>query len=117
MAPTGETPHWQFSIGGKLSDLPLHLVFCASDSSAGAAGAAGRGCAAWLSHRCWANGSTMAGWSRCLQRIHSRNLWLYAAYAQRRHPSAALRALLDFLEQQMRPTVPSVPHAVSPRLH
>ncbi len=27
-----------------------------------------------------------------------RDLWLYAAYSQRRHNSAALRALLDFLE-------------------
>jgi hypothetical protein len=27
-----------------------------------------------------------------------RDMWLYAAYAQRRHNSAAMRALLDFLE-------------------
>jgi len=46
-----------------------------------------------------------------------RNLWLYAAFAQRRHPSAALRVLLDLLEQQMRPNAPSVPQAISPRLH
>lgn len=30
-----------------------------------------------------------------------RELWLYAAYVQRRHNSAALRALLDFLESRV----------------
>jgi DNA-binding transcriptional LysR family regulator len=30
------------------------------------------------------------------------DLWLYAAYTQRRHNSAALRALLDFLELRIR---------------
>jgi DNA-binding transcriptional LysR family regulator len=29
--------------------------------------------------------------------------WLYAAYSQRRHNSAAMRAMLDFLEQSMGP--------------
>jgi hypothetical protein len=28
-------------------------------------------------------------------------MWLYAAYLQRRHNSAALRALLDFLETRI----------------
>lgn len=31
-----------------------------------------------------------------------RDIWLYAAYAQRRHNSAALRALLELLEARMR---------------
>lgn len=35
--------------------------------------------------------------------------WLYAAYSQRRHNSAAMRAMLDFLEQSMGPE-----HAVTP---
>jgi DNA-binding transcriptional LysR family regulator len=30
-----------------------------------------------------------------------RDLWLHAAYVQRRHNSAALRALLDFLETRV----------------
>jgi DNA-binding transcriptional LysR family regulator len=29
------------------------------------------------------------------------DLWLYAAYTQRRHNSAALRAMLDFLESKV----------------
>jgi DNA-binding transcriptional LysR family regulator len=32
-----------------------------------------------------------------------REQWLYAAYSQRRHNSAAMRAMLDFLEQSMGP--------------
>lgn len=30
-----------------------------------------------------------------------REHWLYAAYSQRRHNSAAMRAMLDFLEQSI----------------
>ena len=36
-----------------------------------------------------------------LQEFMPRDLWLYAAYTQRRHNSAALRALLDFLEARL----------------
>src|SRR5690606_3033191 len=36
-----------------------------------------------------------------------RDLWLYAASSQRRHNSAALRALLDFLEEHIRDTEPA----------
>ncbi len=117
MAPTGETPHWQFSIGGKLFDLPLHPVFCASDSSP-LVPLALQGVGVLRGSRMLLGEWIDDGRLEPLFAAYSpRNLWLYAAYAQRRHPSAALRALLDFLEQQMRPTVPSVPHAVSPRLH
>ncbi len=44
-----------------------------------------------------------------LQDYMPRDLWLYAAYSQRRHNSAALRALLDFLETRL-----AQPAAVSP---
>jgi DNA-binding transcriptional LysR family regulator len=50
-----------------------------------------------------------------------RDHWLYAAYSQRRHNSAAMRAMLDFLEKSMEPlgdppTMPASPPAspVSP---
>jgi len=36
-----------------------------------------------------------------LREYMPRDHWLYAAYAQRRHNSAAMRAMLDFLEQSM----------------
>ncbi|MEJ7688476.1 MAG: LysR family transcriptional regulator, partial [Variovorax sp.] len=38
-----------------------------------------------------------------------RDLWLYAAYSQRRHNSAALRVLLDFLEARIRSPPPAPP--------
>jgi DNA-binding transcriptional LysR family regulator len=44
-----------------------------------------------------------------------RDHWLYAAYSQRRHNSAAMRAMLDFLEQSMVPagqTMPTLPPAL-----
>jgi len=37
-----------------------------------------------------------------LREFMPRDIWLYAAYTQRRHNSAALRALLDLLEVRMR---------------
>ncbi|MDB5944494.1 MAG: transcriptional regulator, LysR family-like protein [Ramlibacter sp.] len=37
-----------------------------------------------------------------LQDFSPRNVWLYAAYTQRRHNSAALKALLAFLDEQWR---------------
>jgi DNA-binding transcriptional LysR family regulator len=37
-----------------------------------------------------------------LQGFLPRDVWLYAAYAQRRHNSAALKALLAFLESRWR---------------
>jgi DNA-binding transcriptional LysR family regulator len=45
-----------------------------------------------------------------------REHWLYAAYSQRRHNSAAMRAMLDFLEQSMvqlgePPMMPALPPA------
>jgi DNA-binding transcriptional LysR family regulator len=42
-----------------------------------------------------------------------RDLWLYAAYSQRRHNSAALRALLDFLEDRVRKS-PAAPEPLAP---
>ncbi|MCY1374757.1 LysR substrate binding domain protein [compost metagenome] len=38
--------------------------------------------------------------------------WLYAAYSQRRHNSAAMRAMLDFLEKSMGPVPEPMPAAV-----
>jgi DNA-binding transcriptional LysR family regulator len=45
------------------------------------------------------------------------DLWLYAAYTQRRHNSAALRALLDFLEMRIRKSEPPIEPArrIAPR--
>jgi len=49
-----------------------------------------------------------------------RDHWLYAAYSQRRHNSAAMRAMLDFLEQSMGALTegpalpPALPVAVMP---
>ena len=37
-----------------------------------------------------------------LQDFSIQGMWVYAAYAQRHHNSAALRALLDFLDERLR---------------
>ena len=43
--------------------------------------------------------------SRCCRNTCRKDMWLSAAYLQRRHNSAALRALLDFLETRVRQAV------------
>ena len=41
-----------------------------------------------------------AYWAKSGLLTHPDDLWLYAAYSQRRHNSAALKALLAFLEER-----------------
>ena len=102
MAPPGETPHWQFNVGGKLLDLPLRAVFTATDFSP-LVPLALKGVGVVRGSRMLMGDWIEAGKLEPLFAQYSpRNLWLYAAYAQRRNPSAALRALLDFLEEQRR---------------
>lgn len=50
-----------------------------------------------------------------LQDFMPRDLWLYAAYTQRRHNSAALRALLDFLETRLAATAAVSVSAKAPK--
>jgi DNA-binding transcriptional LysR family regulator len=47
-----------------------------------------------------------------LQNYVRKDMWLYAAYLQRRHNSAALRALLDFLETRIGKRVDGQPRKV-----
>ncbi|HMN21239.1 MAG TPA: LysR substrate-binding domain-containing protein [Ottowia sp.] len=106
VAPPGETPHWHFSVGGKIVDLPLRAICTASDSSP-MVPLALKGAGVIRGSRMLLGDWIALGRLEPLFGEYSpRNLWLHAAYAQRHHHSAALRALLDFLEVQMRRPAP-----------
>ncbi|MEZ5608399.1 MAG: LysR family transcriptional regulator [Burkholderiaceae bacterium] len=101
MAPPGEPAHWQFSIDGKAIDLPLKPLFTATDAAPLVPLARDglgviRGSRMLL--REWIDLQEL---EPLFGEYSPRNLWLYAAYAQRRHKCAAMDALLSFLEVEM----------------
>ena len=101
MAPPGEPAHWQFSIEGKAIDLPLKPIFTATDAAplvplARTGLGVIRGSRMLL--REWIELQEL---EPLFGQYSPRNLWLYAAYTQRRHNSAAMNALLSFLEVEI----------------
>lgn len=97
MAPLGQHPHWHFSVDGKALDLSLQPLFTATDSAPMVPLA--------LTGLGVIRGSRMLlrDWIELEEleplfgEYSPRDLWLYAAYTQRRHNSAALNALLEYL--------------------
>lgn len=101
LTPPGEHPHWRFIVDGKPFDLPLQPAFTATDSAPLVALAlSGLGVTRhfyfWL--RKWI---ALGELEPLFFENSPPDLWLYAAYAQRHNNSAALNALLAFLEAEM----------------
>ena len=91
-------PHLPFEIDGKPYAVPVHSRMDANDA-APLIGAALAGLGAICVPAMMAQAHVERGaLVPVLKEYMPRDMWLYAAYAQRRHNSAALRALLDFLE-------------------
>ncbi len=101
MALPGEPPHWGFNVDGKLLDLSMQPVFSATDS-APLIPLACRGLGVIRGSRTllreWIDSNEL---EPLFGQYSPRNLWLYAAYTHRRDNSAAMRALLVFLESEM----------------
>ncbi len=98
MAAQGQPPHWRFSVDGKPLDLPLQPLFTATDSAplvplALTGLGVIRGSRMLL--RDWIELEEL---EPLFGEYSPRDLWLYVAYTQRRHNSAALNALLEYLE-------------------
>ena len=100
LAPGG--PHLPFEVDGMPYSLPICGRMDANDSSTLVAAAlAGIGAVCvpvHLAQPYMERGSLVP----VLREFMPRDIWLYAAYTQRRHNSAALRALLALLEVRMR---------------
>ena len=99
-------PCLPFEVDGQPYNLPIHGRMDANDANALIAAAlAGIGAVcvpAPLARPHTERGHLVP----VLQEIMPRDIWLYAAYTQRRHNSAALRALLALLEVRMREGAP-----------
>lgn len=98
----GLQPQWQFVIDNQLVAVPVNSRADASDA-APLIDLARQGLGmVWMPRLLLAphleNGSLQA----VLEEFTVRDIWLYAAYAQRRHNSAAMRAMLSLLESHWR---------------
>ncbi|CAN7190259.1 LysR family transcriptional regulator [Variovorax sp. LjRoot290] len=95
-------PHLPFEVDGKPYIVPVQSRMDANDA-APLIGAALAGLGAVCVPAMMAQSHVERGaLVPVLKEYMPRDLWLYAAYSQRRHNSAALRALLDFLEDRVR---------------
>jgi DNA-binding transcriptional LysR family regulator len=108
------TTHLPFETDGKPHDVPVHSRMEANDAIA-LIELALRGVGVAYVPEPLAQSHLERGALVPVLREHMpREHWLYAAYSQRRHNSAAMRAMLDFLEQSMgangdNPVLPPMP--------
>ena len=94
-------PHIPFEVDGEPYNLPIYGRMDANDSStliAAALAGIGAVCVPALLAQ---PHTERGGLVPVLKEFMPRDIWLYAAYTQRRHNSAALRALLKLLETRM----------------
>jgi len=102
-------PHIPFEVDGEPYNLPIYGRMDANDSStliAAALAGIGAVCVpALLAQPYTKRGSLVP----VLKEFMPRDIWLYAAYTQRRHNSAALRALLKLIETRMGGDAPNHP--------
>jgi len=94
----GPQPHWRFEVNGRLHTVALKSRMEATDAAPLLA-VAEQGLGVVCLPRLLLQQQLDAGVLEQVLAGHSpRDVWLYAAYAQRRHNSAAMRALLSHLE-------------------
>ncbi len=97
----GTTPSLPFEVDGKPYSLQVHSRMDANDA-APLVGVALAGLGAVCVPMLMAQADIERGaLVPVLKEYMPTDLWLYAAYTQRRHNSAALRAMLDFLEAKV----------------
>lgn len=98
----GGNPTWRFEVAGEPLDVPVKSRMEATDGGplvSAAVQGLGVVCLPRLLMQAHLDSGAL---QPVLQDCSPRDVWLYAAYAQRRHNSAALRALLAFLEERWR---------------
>lgn len=97
----GAAPTLPFEVDGEAYSVPVHSRMDANDAvpliSAALSGLGAVCVPAMMAQTHIERGALVP----VLRQYMPRDLWLYAAYVQRRHNSAALRALLDFLESRV----------------
>ena len=98
----GDVPRWSFHVDGQLQEVHPQAMFCATDPAPlPQLATMGLG-VIWVPRLAILSQIDSGALEPALQKFSVRDIWIYAAYAQRRHNSAALRALLEHLETQLR---------------
>lgn len=101
-SPLGTAPEWRFRVDAEVRTVPIRSRMDANDSAPlieMALQDLGVVCMpAVLMQKQIASGAL----ETVLDAFDPADLWLYAAYSQRRHNSAALKALLAFMEERWR---------------
>lgn len=99
----GASPQWRFEVDGEPYSVPLKSRMDATDAAplvSVALCGLGVVCLPRLLIRPHLESGALQA---VLEDYSPRDVWFHAAYAQRRHNSAALKALLAFLEERWRP--------------
>ena len=100
-SPNHEAPYWRFVDGRERIELALQPHVLATDGAPLLTLALMDLGVIYLPRLALQEHLSGGALEPVLQPFMPRDIWLFAAYAQRRHNSAALTALLDFLAQQM----------------
>lgn len=101
-SPLGAAPEWRFKVDGEVRAVPLRSRMDANDSAPLVEMALhdlGVVCMPQIFMRQQIEAGLL---EPVLHAFDPDDLWLYAAYTQRRHNSAALKALLAFMEERWR---------------
>ena len=98
----GPNPEWRFEVGGEPLSVPVSSRMDASDAAPLVSVALQGLGMVWLPRLLLQPHIDSGALQPVLQDFSPRDVWLYAAYVQRRHNSAALKALLAFLETRWR---------------
>lgn len=98
----GSQAEWRFEIDGQMQNVPVRSRMDATDAGP-LVGLALQGLGAVCVPRLMVQQHLDSGaLVATLHNYSPRDVWLYAAYTQRRHNSAALKALVAFLETKWR---------------
>lgn len=100
----GPNPEWRFEVDGEPLSVPVNSRMDASDAAPLVSVALQGLGMVWLPRLLLQPHIESGALQPALLDFSPRDVWLYAAYVQRRHNSAALKALLAFLEARWRDT-------------
>jgi DNA-binding transcriptional LysR family regulator len=100
----GPNPESRFEVGGEALSVPVNSRMDASDAAPLVSVALQGLGMVWLPRLLLQPHIESGALQPALLDFSPRDVWLYAAYVQRRHNSAALKALLAFLEARWRDT-------------
>lgn len=116
VTPLGQSPQWLFTDQGRRLEVALQPLVDSTDALPLTTLALQGLGVVYLPRLMLEPHLASGALEAVLQEFVPHELYLYAAYAQRRHNSAALKALLEFLQQQAQAMCELATLAVAPTL-